>query len=254
MLPIERGLEIVMSTANAKQRPDRMPAESVPLLDSMHRILREDIFSDADSPPFDKAIRDGFAVRFEDLTQVPALLAVIGESRAGAGAEVTVNRGQCCEIMTGAPLPPGANAVVMVENTERLSPSSVRILKTVRWNEGLLQRGAEARQGDKILQTGRHIGLADIGLLAGTGKYFVTVSKKPKVAVLATGDELVEVDQQPSGGQIRNSNTYTIREQVTEAGAEPVILGIGRDDLDDLRSKIQQGLEHDILIVSGGVS
>src|SRR5439155_14243702 len=119
MLPIERGLEIVMSTAMAKQRPDWMAAESVPLLDSMHRILREDIVCDADSPRFDKAIRDGFAVRFEDVADIPAVLTVIGESRAGAGADVTVNRGQCCEIMTGAPLPPGANAVVMIENTER---------------------------------------------------------------------------------------------------------------------------------------
>jgi molybdopterin molybdotransferase len=254
MLPIERGLEIVMSTANAKQRSDWMPAESVSLLDSMHRILREDILSDADSPRFDKAIRDGFAVRFEDLTQTPAVLDVIGESRAGAGADVTVNRGQCCEIMTGAPLPPGADAVVMVENTELLSPASVRILKPVRFDEGLLRRGAEARQGEKILQRGRRIGLADLGLLAGTGKSHVMVSKKPRVAVIATGDELVEVDQQPEPGQIRNSNTYTICAQVREAGADPVILGIGRDNLDDLRNKIRQGLEHDILLVSGGVS
>jgi molybdopterin molybdotransferase len=254
MLPIERGLEIVMSTARAKQRPDWMPPESVPLQDSMHRILREDVFCDADSPRFDKAIRDGFAVRFEDLAQTPTVLAVIGESRAGAGADVSVNRGQCCEIMTGAPLPPGANAVVMVENTERLSPTSVRILKTARENEGLLRRGAEAREGDKVLQAGRRIGLADLGLLATAGKCGVLVSKKPSVAIVATGDELVEVDQQPQSGQIRNSNTYTICAQVKEAGANPVILGIGRDNLDDLRSKIRQGLEHDVLLVSGGVS
>src|ERR1051326_3800385 len=124
MLPIERGLEIVMSTATAKQRPDRMPAEAVALLDSMHRILREDVLCDADSPRFDKAIRDGFAVRYEDVQESPATLTVIGESRAGAGADITVNAGQCCEIMTGAPLPPGANAVVMVENKERPSPAS----------------------------------------------------------------------------------------------------------------------------------
>src|SRR5215470_8480924 len=117
MLPIERGLEIVLSTAKAKQRDDWMPAEFVALPDSMHRVLREDVFCDADSPRFDKAIRDGFAVRFEDLRDVPAVLTVIGESRAGLGAEVTVERGECCEIMTGAPVPSGANAVVMVENT-----------------------------------------------------------------------------------------------------------------------------------------
>src|SRR5437868_13198 len=141
MLPIERGLELVMSTAKAKARADWMPPESVPLLDSMHRILREDILGDADSPRFDKAIRDGFAVRFEDLAQVPAVLTVIGESRAGDGTEVFVNSRECCEIMTGAPLPAGANAVVMVENTERVSPDSVSVLKTVRANEGLLRRG-----------------------------------------------------------------------------------------------------------------
>ena len=254
MLPIERGLEIVISTAKAKQRPDWMPAESVALLDSTHRILREDIFCDADSPRFDKAIRDGYAVQFEDVAAVPSVLTVIGESRAGAGANVTVAPGQCCEIMTGAPLPPGANAVVMVENTEQVSPSSVRILKKARENEGLLRRGAEARQGDKILETGRRIGLPDIGLLAGNGKSRVMVSKRPRAAVIATGDELVEVDQEPQPDQIRNSNTYTICAQLREAGAEPVVLGIGRDNLDDLRDKIRRGLEYDILLVSGGVS
>src|SRR5262249_37940438 len=139
MLPIQRGLEIVMSTARAKNRPDWMPAESVPLLDSMHRILREEIVCDADSPRFDKAIRDGFAVRFQAVREIPTTLPVIGESRAGAGASVTVGRGQCCEIMTGAPLPAGSNAVVMVENTERVSGTSVRILKAARENEGLLR-------------------------------------------------------------------------------------------------------------------
>jgi molybdopterin molybdotransferase len=254
MLPIERGLEIVLSTAKAKDRPDRMPPEPVALLESMHRILREDILADADSPRFDKAIRDGFAVRFEDLARIPAELEVIGESRAGAGLDVAIRPGQCCEIMTGAPLPPGANAVVMVEHTERLSLERVRISKTARENDGLLRRGAEARKGDQILQIGRRIGVADLGVLAGTGKSTVLVSRKPRVAVVATGDELVEVDQTPEPGQIRNSNSYTICAQVQEAGAEPLPLGIGRDNLQDLRTKIAKGLEQDILIVSGGVS
>lgn len=254
MLPIERGLEIVMAAARTKDRPDHMPVEAVTLLDSVHRILREDVFSDADSPRFDKAIRDGFAVRFADIAQVPATLSIVGESRAGFGSDIEIRSGQCCEIMTGAPLPPGADAVVMVENTQRLSPTQVRILKSVRENEGLLHRGAEARMGERILQAGRKIGLADLGLLAGTGKPSVLVSRKPRVAVVATGDELVEVDTIPQPGQIRNSNTYTICAQVREAGAEPVALGIARDNLDDLRAKIAQGLEHDVLIVSGGVS
>ncbi|MBI2150752.1 MAG: molybdopterin molybdotransferase MoeA, partial [Acidobacteria bacterium] len=254
MLPIERGLEIVMSTARAKDRPDWMAAESVPLSAAAGRILREDVFSDSDSPPFDKSIRDGFAVRFEDVAEIPAVLTVIGESRAGAGADAAVERGQCCEIMTGAPLPPGADSVVMVENTERVSASAVHILKSARENEGVLRRAAEARKGDKVLQTGRRIGLADLGLLAGTGKSAVVVSKKPRVAVIATGDELVEVRETPKSGQIRNSNSYTICAQAVEAGSEPLMLGIGRDNLEDLRIKIRQGLEYDVLIVSGGVS
>ncbi len=254
MLPIERGLEIVMSLAKSKDRPDRMPAESVPLRDAVRRILRENVLADADSPPFDKAIRDGFATRFEDLNPVPAVLSIVGESRAGRAANVSIQRGQCCEIMTGAPLPAGSNAVVMVENTERISPDSVRILKAVRENEGLLRRGAEARQGELILRAGRRVGLADLGLLAGTGKGAVLVSSKPSVAVIATGDELVEVEETPKPDQIRNSNSYTICAQVEETGARPVSLGIARDNLDDLRHKIRQGLEHDILIVSGGVS
>ncbi len=254
MLPIERGLEIVMSVAKSQERPDRMPVESVPLRDSVRRILREDVLSDADSPPFDKAIRDGFAVRVEDLDSIPVVLSVVGESRAGLAADVTVERGQCCEIMTGAPLPAGSNAVVMVENSERVSPNSVRILRGVRENEGLLRRGAEARQGELILRSGRRIGLADLGLLAGNGKSTVSVSAKPSVAVIATGDELVEVEETPKPDQIRNSNSYTICAQVEEAGARPTALGIARDDLDDLRRKIRQGLEQDILIVSGGVS
>ena len=254
MLPIERGLEIVMSVAKSRERPDRMPVESVPLRDSLRRILRDDVLSDADSPPFDKAIRDGFAVRVEDLDPIPVVLSVVGESRAGLAADVTVERGQCCEIMTGAPLPAGSNAVVMVENTERVSANSVRILRGVRENEGLLRRGAEARQGELILRSGRRIGLADLGLLAGNGKSTVLVSAKPSVAVIATGDELVEVEETPKPGQIRNSNSYTICAQVEEAGARPTALGIARDDLGDLRHKIRQGLEQDILIVSGGVS
>src|SRR5262245_34185304 len=121
MISIERGLEIVKSLAAEKQRPDRMPAESVTLSSSLNRILREDVVADADSPGFDKAIRDGFAVRYEDLSNVPAILQIIGESRAGRGADVKIGKGTCCEIMTGAPLVAGANAVVMVEHTERVS-------------------------------------------------------------------------------------------------------------------------------------
>jgi molybdopterin molybdotransferase len=252
VISIERALEVTLAAAQVA--PDRMPAEAVPLEASLGRILRENIDADADYPRFDKAIRDGFAVRFEDVSRVPVILEVRGESRAGLAAQVSVTPGTCCEIMTGAPLPDGANAVVMVEHTETVSPAQVRILRTAREGEGLLRRAAELKKGERVLSEGKHLELADIGTLASFGKAEVRVSRRPRVAILATGDELVEVRENPEAGQIRNSNSYTLLGQVLAAGAEPVLLGIGRDNLEDLRVKIGQGLKHDVLLVSGGVS
>jgi molybdopterin molybdotransferase len=254
VIPIERALELTLAAAAERTASDRMPAETVALEASLGRILREDIDADADYPRFDKAIRDGFAVRFEDLSKVPAVLEILGESRAGQAARVTVTAGTCCEIMTGAPMPEGANAVVMVEHTEAAPPSRVRILRSVREGEGLLRRAAELRHGERVLSSGRRIELADIGTLASFGKAEVHVSKKPRVAILATGDELVEVRERPSAAQIRNSNTYTLYAEVVAAGGEPVLLGIGRDNVEDLRVRIRQGFDQDVLLVSGGVS
>jgi molybdopterin molybdotransferase len=254
VISIERAVEVVLETAAKKARPGRMPAESVKLENSLGRILREDILSDSDYPPFDKAIRDGFAVCAEDLEHVPAVLKILGESRAGRGADVIVVPGTCCEIMTGAPLPAGANAVVMVEYTEPAEPGSVRILRTARAGEGLLRRAAELHKGELILSAGRRIQLADIGALANVGKSEVLVSRSPRVAILATGDELVEVASSPRDGQIRNSNSYTLHAQVLAAGGDPVMLGIGRDTMQDLRTHIEVGLNYDLLLVSGGVS
>jgi molybdopterin molybdotransferase len=142
----------------------------------------------------------------------------------------------------------------MVEYTEAAAESAVRILRSARAGEGLLRRAAELRKGESVLPVGRRIELADVGTLASIGKPQVLVSRKPRVAILATGDELVEVAKSPEGGQIRNSNGYTLHAQVVAAGAEPVLLGIGRDNLEDLRTRIGQGLQYDVLLVSGGVS
>ncbi len=254
MISIDRALEVVRDAAAQKTRPDRMPAEAVGLESCLGRILREDIVADSDYPRFDKAVRDGFAVRATDLVQVPAVLRVLGVSRAGLAASVRVVPGTCCEIMTGAPLPDGADAVVMVEHTEPASESSVRILRAAREGDGLLRRAAELRIGETVISSGRRIQLADIGTLASVGKSQVLVSRKPRVAILATGDELVEVAQCPEGSQIRNSNGYTLHAQVVAAGGEPILLGIGRDNLEDLREQIGRGLQYDVLLVSGGVS
>lgn len=256
MIAIERGVEIVLSLAAELSRPDRMAVEAVPLTHAMGRILREDVTADSDSPRFDKAIRDGFAVRYQDLSAVPRELRIVGESRAGhpAAADVVVTQGTCCEIMTGAAMPAGANAVVMVEHTERISGDCVRMMRGARDGEGLLRQGVEMRMNERLLSSGKRIQLGDIGPLASIGKSTVCVSRRPRVAILATGDELVEVSHTPDTSQIRNSNSYTLHAQVMEAGAEPVMLGIAQDNLPDLREKIRLGLDHDILLVSGGVS
>jgi molybdopterin molybdotransferase len=254
VISVERALEVTLAAAAERSTPDRMGVETVALEASLGRVLREDVAADSDYPPFDKAIRDGFAVRYEDLSEIPAVLHIIGESRAGQEAGVAISAGSCCEIMTGAPLPEGANAVVMVEHTERVSSSEVRILRPVRNGEGLLRRAAELRHGERVFTSGKRIGIADIATLASFGKSEVRVSKRPRVAILATGDELVHLGETPGSGQIRNSNSYSLYAQTVAAGAEPVLLGIGRDNLEDLRAKIQRGLEHEILLVSGGVS
>ncbi len=133
-------------------------------------------------------------------------------------------------------------------------PIACEFFRSVREGEGLLRRGVEMREGDRLLQSGKRILLADVGTLASVGKAHVAVSKRPRVAIIATGDELVEVRENPDASRIRNSNSYSLHAQVTEAGAEPVMLGIARDNLPDLREKIRLGLEHDIVLVSGGVS
>ena len=255
MISIERGLEMVASLAQTSIGPDFMPPEAVPLADAIGRILREDVCLDADSPPFDRSIRDGFALRAEDIVDVPQELRVIGESRAGDSFEGVVGRGECCEIMTGAAVPGGADAVVMVEYTEACSDGGrVRIQREVGPGQSIQRMGTEALAGDRILSAGRAIRTPDLGVLASVGRVEVQVSRKPRVAILSTGDELVEVGESPHAGQIRNGNSYTLYAQCVEAGAEPEMLGIARDDPGDLSAKVSRGLQRDILVTSGGVS
>ena len=245
---------MVSTRADAVVGTDFMPSELVALPDCIGRVLRDNVRADADSPPFNRSIRDGFAVQASDVGTVPAELDVVGESRAGRSFNGTVSGGQCCEIMTGAQVPDGADAVVMVEDTERLSDTHVRILRAVTSGRSVQATGTECREGDLILEPGRRIQAGEIGILASLGCAEVRVSRRPRVAIVSTGDELVEVDKTPGPAQIRNSNSFTIFAQVLEAGGDPTMLGIARDDADDLRSKLSDGLRYDMLITSGGVS
>ena len=229
--------------------------ESVDLLSATGRVLAEPILADRDFPPFPRATRDGYALRVQDIGRVPAQLALVGEIKAGAipDGSFTVNPGQAVSIMTGAPLPPGADAVLMVEYTAQ-SGSTVEIKRTVKSGENYVPRGAEARQGQMLLDRGTRVDHAAIALVASVGKSRLQVFRKPRIAVLATGDEIVEIDHDPGPSQIRNSNTYSLAAQVQNAGGEPVLLPIAPDERVRLRALIEQGFDSDLLLLSGGVS
>lgn len=254
MISIEEALGVVSARAEMAVSHGLMPTEEVELGEACGRVLRAPVSADLDSPPFDRSIRDGFAVRSQDLGETPAVLKVVGESRAGAAFAGRVDPGECSEIMTGAEVPGGADAVVMVEDTERVNDSGVRILKAVPRGRSIQRRGSECRRGDLIIEAGRHIGAPEAAVLATTGHATVSVSKKPIVGILSTGDELVEVGSIPGPSQIRNSNSVTLAAQVAEAGGSPRLLGIVRDDPSALADALGGGLASDVLITSGGVS
>jgi molybdopterin molybdotransferase len=200
-------------------------------------------------------MRDGYAVRSADLSSPPATLEVIGEIKAGvASSEVpALQPGQAAAIMTGAPAPPGADAVVMVEYTSRQA-DRVQVAKSVAAGDNIVPAGSEARRGERLLSPGLRLDFAAIAVAASSGRSRLLVYRKPQVALLATGDEIVDVDVQPEANQIRNTNSYSLAAQVQAAGGEPVILPIAPDEPGRLRELITDGLEADLLLLAGGVS
>lgn len=228
-----------------------LPSEVVALnADLLDRVLAEDVVSDLDSPPFDKAMVDGYAVRSGDVGE----RRVVGEITAGVQSLKPLAVGEAVRIMTGAPLPPEADAVVMQERVQALDGGHIRIFEAVRPGQNVMPRGQEMRTGETVLQRGRVLGPQHLGILATVGKSHVAVVRQPRVAVLSTGDELVEPDQHPVGAQIRNSNAVMLAGQIVRAGGVPHLLGICRDDVDALRKMVRDGLEHDVLLLTGGVS
>ncbi|TDI82990.1 MAG: molybdopterin molybdotransferase MoeA [Caldithrix sp.] len=229
--------------------------ETTDILKALGCVLAEDIRSDIDMPPFDKSSMDGYALRAGDCKDVPAILKVVGTIPAGAYPEFSVKQGEAAKIMTGAPIPAGADSVQMVEKTGiPADEGCVSILESVGLGKHIALRGEIMRAGNTVLATGTYLSPAVVGVLATVGKHAVKVYKRPQVAILVTGDELVEVAQKPAAGQIRNSNGYTLYHQVLATGAVPRMLGVVSDRMDDLRAKIKEGLASDILLISGGVS
>lgn len=230
--------------------------ESVDLLAAAGRVLAESVAADRDLPPFPRSTRDGYAVRSADLAHLPATLEVIGEIKAGEKLEripANVARGQSASIMTGAPVPSGADAVVMVEYTSRQG-DRVEIAKGVAAGDNIVPRGAEAKQGSSLLGRGQRLTEAAIALAASVGKNRLEVYKRPTVAVLTTGDEIVDVEATPGPTQIRNSNSYSLAAQIQCAGGKPVLLPVAPDEAGGLRRLVEQGLQSDLLLLTGGVS
>jgi molybdopterin molybdotransferase len=230
--------------------------EKVELLASIGRVLAEPIAADRDFPPFRRAMRDGYALRAADLTNLPGTLEVIGEIKAGAAPEALPRElaaGQAAAIMTGAPAPDGADAVVMVEYTS-LSGQRVTVTRSVASGDNIVAAGSEARKGQILLHHGTRMDYGAIALAASVGLPSVSVFRRPEVVILSTGDEIVEISERPGPHQIRNSNSYSLAAQVQEAGGVPKMLGIARDEATHLRGLIEQGLMHDLLLLTGGVS
>lgn len=253
VLPLEEARHIVEDHASQLRASK---TETVPLLDALGRILAEPICADRDFPPFPRSTRDGYAVRAEDVHSSPVTLRVIGEVRAGqegGGRDLAVGRGETAEIMTGAPVTRGADAVVMFEYASR-DGAEVTLSRTATAGENVVPQGSEARKGDALLSPGEKIDHAAIAVAAAVGKGELQVFARPKVAILATGDEIVPVTAEPLPEQIRNSNTFSLAAQVRSAEAEAVLLPIAPDEPRRLRELLCEGLQTDLLLITGGVS
>jgi molybdopterin molybdotransferase len=303
VLSFEDAYETVRDYCRKTLKAEDRENEEVLLLQSAARVLAEPIKADRDFPPFPRATRDGFAVRADDLARGITPLRIVGQVRAGDSYDLPVAAGEAVEIMTGAAVPAGADAVVMVEYTERkrvpaidrkgregtqrnqeweqasldtadvlglrkdeqdhpeedpleaaVTEELVEIKRNVAAGENIVPAGAEAQAGQELLPRGVRLGPAQIALAAAAGKASVKVYRKPKVAILSTGDELVEVAEKPGPSQIRNSNSYSLAALVAECGGEPVQLPIAPDEQGKLTELIQEGLKADVLLLSGGVS
>ena len=247
MISIHEAIDSVLAAV----RP--LAEEEVPLLDALGRATAADVVSPASVPSFDNSAMDGYAVRGAELQSGRREFRVSVDIPAGRFVDDGVAEGEAAKIMTGAPMPPGVDTVVPVEVTEQHDDRLV-VLDLVATGANVRRAAEDLAAGDVLFPRGSRLGPAEIGLLASVGCEVVTVARRPRVAILATGSELVPLGQPLSPGQIHNSNSFTAYGQVLAAGAEPVLLGIARDDLDETRRLLAQALERDVIITSGGVS
>lgn len=230
-----------------------LPQETVELSHALGRVLAQNIAADRDYPPFPRSTRDGFALRASDLAAGTKSLKIIGESRAGVAFAGSVGSGECVQIMTGAPVPAGADAVAMIEQT-RMEGERVTFERAAAPGQNIVARGSEARAGEELLAAGTRLSYAEMALAAQVGSAKVEVFATPSVAILSTGDEVVDVAAKPGPFQVRNGNGIALETLVVRAGARPYQMGNAADEVSVLRRAIERGLEADVLILSGGVS
>ena len=252
LTPLQDAQKIVLDAAHP------LGLEKIGLLEVLGRVLGEDIVAARDNPPWDNSAMDGFAVRYDDIKQEHAIgkavtLKVIEDVPAGKMATKTVGPGQAIRIMTGAPVPKGADTVLKVEDTEH-APDSVKVFKPEPRGSNIRPQGEDVKKGERIIAKGTQIRPGEAGMLAILAKSFVFVYQRPRVAILSTGDELADLDERFSEEKIINSNSWGIAAAVQEAGGVPFLLGIAKDNPAALKEKIMHGLNADILVLSGGVS
>ncbi len=249
VLSVEEAQERILATVRVLE-PERVPS-----LEAVGRVLSEEISADRDIPPLTNSAMDGYAVRGADVAQTGARLRVVGEIAAGHVSEVTVGPGEALRIMTGAPVPAGADTVVRFEDASQ-EDGWVEVARAYTTGKNVRQAGEDVRAGQSVLQPGHVLRPQEIGMLAAVGRLDVAVVRRPRVAILATGDEIVPPDQAPGPGQIRDANSYTVAAQVQTFGGVPLLLGVVRDEETLVREGMREALAQgaDMIITSGGVS
>jgi len=251
LISVEKALRTILSQIKV------LGTERLDILSSLGRVLAEDIHAPFNVPPFDNSAMDGYAVKFADIdaasADAPARLKVIGDLPAGCRASQPLKNGEALRIMTGAPVPEGADTVIMQEDTQTHG-TAVEILKKSPMGSNIRRAGEDIKKGEIIFQTGTKLRPAQIGVLASIKRAFITVYQRPRVAILSTGDELVDIDEEITEGKIVSSNSYSLSALVTESGGIPIALGIARDTKEELTERLFQSLNADIILSSGGVS
>lgn len=251
MISVEEALKVILKSIKV------LGLERIDILSSLDRVLGEDIYAPYHIPPWDNSAMDGYAVIHQDIehtsTKNPSLLNVVADLPAGYTAKKKLEKGEAIRIMTGAPVPEGSDTVVMVEDTERAG-DQVKIFKAPSKGEHIRKAGEDVKKGMQVLSSGSLIRAAEVGMLASFKRSFVSVYQRPTVAVISTGDELIDVDGESKEGKIVSSNTYSLSSLVKDAGATPLILGIAKDKPEELMEKFKVAVRADMIISSGGVS